>query len=204
METLFFESRPILPRQLAYIVIAVFGATLAFTAVMQFASDIEFTPWALPVLAVAFVVIMVLCMVLKHAVSVTEEEIVILQGLRRIRIPMAEVFDHRVGELALIRNYSAWDMKGVKHRAYMAVGDENGVALKLTGKRVVVVSVQDPDAMAAYLPKEEERCRYPSTGSGCRPSATPPRTGSSWRRSCAPWWIPNPCPRTSPRGSTGT
>jgi hypothetical protein len=91
---------------------------------------------------------------------------------------MAEIFDSRQGELALIRSYSAWDLKGVKHKAYMAVGDDLGVAMKLTGKRVVTVSVQDPEAMAKHLPREEQRCRSLSTGLGFRPSSTPPRTGS--------------------------
>ena len=41
MEALFFESRPILPRMLAYIVIGVFMATLVFILVMQFATDVS-------------------------------------------------------------------------------------------------------------------------------------------------------------------
>jgi len=164
MEALFYESRPLLPRNLAYILIGVFAATLAFAAVMQFATDIDFTPWALPVLALVLVVVMVLSITLKHAVSVTEEAVYIVQGYRRITIPMAEIFDSRQGELALIRSYSEWDLKGVKHKAYMAVGDDLGVAMKLTGKRVVTVSVQDPEAMIRHLPQEGQRCRWPSTG----------------------------------------
>jgi len=164
MEALFYEARPLLPRNLAYIAIGVFAATLAFAAVMQFATDIEFTPWALPVLAVVLVIVMVLSLTLRHAVSVTEEAVTIVQGYRRISIPMAEIFDSRFGELGLIRSYSDWDLKGVKHRAYMAVGDDLGVAMKLTGKRVVVVSVQDPEAMTKHLPREAQRCRSRSIG----------------------------------------
>jgi hypothetical protein len=145
-----------MPRQLSLIATGVMLATLAFMVFSKFVMDVEFTTWAIPVMAVVFAVVIALCFFLKHSVKVDPEGVKIVHAVSRMTIPMEEIIDNRTGELALIRSYDRWNLKGVKHKAYCAVGDDNGVAMKLTGKRVVVVSVIDPEAMAALLPKDTE------------------------------------------------
>ena len=55
----------------------------------------------------------------------------------------------------MIRSYDGWNLKGVKHKAYMAIGEDLGVAVKLTAKRVMVLSSAEPEALYDVLPKEE-------------------------------------------------
>ena len=66
-----------------------------------------------------------------------------------------EIIEVRIGELNVIKNYSNWTLKGVKYRTYSAVGEDMGVGLKITGKRVIYLSTKDPEALAAALPKGE-------------------------------------------------
>ncbi|MBQ8373347.1 MAG: hypothetical protein IJX35_03435, partial [Candidatus Methanomethylophilaceae archaeon] len=66
------------------------------------------------------------------------------------------VIDRRVGEIAAIKSYDNWNLKGVKHRSYVAIGEDNGVAVKLTGKRVLVLSSVDPQSIAELLPRDDK------------------------------------------------
>lgn len=205
-DVLFEENGPILPSNLAWIMTAVLVATLAFMCIMH--SDIGWT--GIAVVAVFFAIAIALAFLLKLSVKVTGDGVEMFYMIRRRTFPRDMVIDKRKGRLEDIRSYSQWNLKGVSHRSYLRTGDEDGVALKLKGKAVVVISSADPDAFFDAVPTEiigdDARCRLPcSTGSGSRPSATPPRGRSSsrrpWRRSSV---MPTSSPRTSPSESTAT
>lgn len=155
MDPLHHESGPILPRQLLYALSAILIATVAFMALSGPLMGVEYPSWMLPLTAAVFVLIILMAAVLRLTVDVYEDRLVIAYAVRRIEIPVNEVLDRREGELTAIRNYSNWNLKGVKHRAYVRIGDESGVAIKLTGKRVVVVSSADPVGLSSMLPRNE-------------------------------------------------
>ena len=56
--------------------------------------------------------------------------------------------------LNIIKNYASWNLKGVKYRTYSVIGEDMGIGLKVTGKRVFFLSTKDPEARAALRPKE--------------------------------------------------
>ena len=43
----------------------------------------------------------------------------------------------------------------MRYRTFSAVGEDLGIGLKVTGKRVYYMSTKDPEAIATLLPKEE-------------------------------------------------
>lgn len=155
MEPLYRESRPLLPRNLTYLVAVVLVATLAFMAYSQYVLETQMASWMLPVSAVVFVVVIVILFVLRLDLEVYDDRVEITYLFRRSVIEGREVIDVRKGELSDIKNYGNWNLKGVKHRTYSRVGDDEGVAMKLLGKRVVVVSTSEPDTVFGLIPREE-------------------------------------------------
>lgn len=156
MDPRFLESRPLLPRQLSYVLAGTLVATVAFMAVSKYMMGVAMPGWAIPVVGVLFAAIIVLSFVLKLTVSVGEDGLDVRYAFRHLHFPWDEIIDTRMGELALIRSYDRWNLKGVKHKAYMVIGEDLGVAIKLTAKRVLVLSSEDPEALYDVLPKEEE------------------------------------------------
>lgn len=152
MEPLYRESRPILPRNLTYLVAVVLVATLAFMAFSEYVLNTDMASWMIPVSAVVFVIVIVILYILRMDVDVYPDKVVIRHAFRTIEVGREEVIEVRHGELTEIRNYGNWNLKGVKHRAYTRVGDDDGVAMKLMGKRVVVFSASDADKAAAAVP----------------------------------------------------
>lgn len=154
MDPVFSESHPILPRPLLYALAAVLIATLAFMAVMELFMNTDMPSWSLPVTAVIFVAIIILAAVPRMSITVSEGKVTVSYVFRKVEIGMDEVIDSRCGELTSIRSYAKWNLKGVKHRSYLCIGQDMGVAMKLLGKRVVVVSTDSPEELCALLPKD--------------------------------------------------
>lgn len=152
MEPLYRESRPILPRNLTYLVAVVLIATLAFMVFSEYVLDTEMASWMIPVSAVIFIVVIVALLILRMDVEVYEDRVVVKHAFRNMEFGRQEILEVRHGELTAIRNYGNWNLKGVKHRAYTRIGDDEGVAMKLTGKRVVVFSTSEPERVAGMVP----------------------------------------------------
>lgn len=153
MEPLYRESRPILPRNLAYLAAAVLIATLAFMVFSQYVLDTQMPSWTIPASAIIFVIIIVVLLVLRLDLEVYEDRVEITYVFRRTVVRGEEVIDVRKGDLTEIRNYGNWNLKGVKHRSFSRVGDDEGVAMKLMGKRVVVVSTSEPEKVFGLIPR---------------------------------------------------
>lgn len=152
MEPLYRESRPILPRNLTYLVAVVLVATLAFMVFSEYVLNTDMPSWMVPVSAVIFVVVIVVLYILRMDVEIYPDKVVIRHAFRTIEIMREEVIEVRHGELTEIRNYGNWNLKGVKHRAYTRIGDDDGVAMKLMGKRVVVFSASEAERAAGLVP----------------------------------------------------
>ncbi len=153
MEPLYRETRPILPRNLAYLAAAILIATLAFMVFSQYVLDTQMPSWTIPASAAIFVVIIVLLLFLRLDLEVYGDRVEISYMFRRTVINGGEVIDVRQGDLTEIRNYGNWNLKGVKHRSFSRVGDDEGVAMKLMGKRVVVVSTSEPEKVSGLIPR---------------------------------------------------
>ena len=164
MDPLYRESRPILPRNLAYLAAAVLIATLAFMVFSQYVLETAMPSWTIPVSAVVFIVIIVVMLVLRMDFEVYPDRVEIVYAFRRMVIDRSEVIDVRSGDLTEIRSYGNWNLKGVKHKLYSRVGDDDGVAMKLMGKRVVVVSTADPETVFPLIPREDVPAEPASEG----------------------------------------
>ena len=156
MEPLYRESRPIMPRNLTYLVAAVLLATLAFMALSESLTGAGMPVWMIAASAVVFIIIIVALLVLRLDLVIYGDRVEITYAFRRITVRSEEIIDVRLGDLSDIRNYANWNLKGVKHRSYTRIGDECGIAMKVTGKRVVVVSTQDPESAARAVPGGRE------------------------------------------------
>jgi hypothetical protein len=110
---------------------------------------------ALIVCGVVFAICVILCFAMRFSITVYDDRIEIFYIVRRTTIPKSEIITTRTGEINLIKNYSDWNLKGVKYKTYSAIGEEMGIGLKVTGKRVFYLSSKDPEAIAALLPKED-------------------------------------------------
>lgn len=155
MEPLYRESRPLLPRNLTYLVAVVLVATLAFMAYSQYAMGTEMASWMLPLSVVIFAIVIIILLVLRLDFEVYDDRVEITYLFRKTTIQGREVMDVRKGDLTEIKSYGGWNLKGVKHRTYSRIGDDEGVAMKLLGKRVVVVSTSDSERVFPLIPREE-------------------------------------------------
>ena len=122
----------------------------------QYVLDTQMPSWTIPASAVIFAVIIVVLLVMRLDLEVYGDRVEITYVFRRTVIEGSEVIDVRRGDLTEIRNYGNWNLKGVKHRSYSRIGDDEGVAMKLMGKRVVVVSTSEPEIVFGLIPRAPE------------------------------------------------
>lgn len=156
METTFRESRPILPRKLFMILALVLVATVAFMAIMRYLMRTDMPDWSLPVTIALFAILLVACAVPKLTVECFPDRISITYFFRKTEIPFDQIIDKKCGDTNQIRNYGSWNIKGVKHKFYSVIGDDMGVAMKLMGKKVVVVSTERMDELFNLIPVSKE------------------------------------------------
>ncbi len=156
MDPRFEETRPIMPFQLTYILAGVLVATVVFMIFSKYVLDTVMPGWAIPAVAIVFILIIALSFVGRFSVQVTEDAVDVQYFFKKIHIPMDEIIDRRSGEISAIKSYDRWNLKGVKHKAYTAIGEDEGVALKLTGKRVLVLSSKDPQTLQDLLPRDDK------------------------------------------------
>ncbi len=168
MDSAFLESRPIMPRNLSILLAAVLIATLAFMLFYKYVYYPDLPDLAIAACAIAFILGIAASFLLYFKTEITEDSIVFTYMFRRTEVRKEEIIDTRTGELNIIKNYSNWTLKGVRYKTFSAIGEDLGVGLKITGKRVIFFSTKDPDTIASLLPKEEQeeepRCRQASIG----------------------------------------
>jgi len=154
MESAYKESRMVMPMNLAVLMAVMMVVTWASMAVTKLFMNAQIPDIALIVSGAAFALVIVFCFIMRFTIEVFDDRIEFVYFFRRTSIPKSEIIDTRVGEINIIKNYSAWTLKGVKYKTYTAIGEDMGIGLKVTGKRVFFLSSADPDAIAALLPKE--------------------------------------------------
>jgi len=151
-DPIYREDRPLMPRNLSLTVAAVLASTL----VCMLICGSSVPSWTIAASAAIFAAAVLICFAAKLDVSVYPDRVEILFVTKRIVIPREEILDKRAGELGDIRSYSNWNLKGVKHQNFSRVGDDDGVSLKLMGKRVVTVSSADCRSLLDAIPTEGE------------------------------------------------
>ena len=155
MDPVYQESRKILPRNLSILLTILLLATIASMLVTKYVFYPDVPIWSITVLSAICAVIIVLCFLMDYTITVYDDRVEIKYLLKKTVIPKEQIIDTKTGELNYIKTYTAWTLKGVKYKTYSAVGEEMGIGLKVTGKRVFYLSTKDPEAIAALLPKEE-------------------------------------------------
>lgn len=162
------EGGPLLPRQLTCVLAIVLVAALACMAWTAYFTDSGTPSWTVPVTAVVFAVVIAFAWAARLDVAVSDGGVEVTYLFKTVSYPRDEILDKRVGEVDEIKNYGNWNLKGVKHKLYSRVGDEDGVAIKLKGKRVAVISSADAEELFARVPLEErgDERRPPARSTG--------------------------------------
>ena len=151
MTKTFEEVQDIMPRNAFIIMSAVLIATDAFMLVCSFIESVGTPLWMSAAASVIFAGIILFCLFVKLRITV-EDDVIAVRFLKRYVIPFGEVIDHKTGDVDIIRNYSGWGIKKVTFKNIICVGYDNGVSLKLTGRRVFTFSLADPERFSSLLP----------------------------------------------------
>ncbi len=154
MDPVYQESRMVLPKNLAIILTLVLAATWAFMAVYKFVYYPDIPDAAIIAVGAAFIVCCLICFLLKFTITIDDEKITMKYAFMKSEVPKEQIIETRMGEFNIIKNYSDWTLKGVKYKSYSVIGEEMGVGLKVTGKRVFFMTTTNPEAIIGLLPKE--------------------------------------------------
>ncbi len=148
------EKSPVMPRLLTYILIAVLASTLGCMAFQTYVMDSNIPGWTIIVSAAIFAVIVLMAWIMELDVMVDGSKVEVRHMFKTYIYLKDEILDKKHGELSDIKNYSPWNLKGVKHKTFVRIGDDEGVAIKLKGKRVIVISSKDHETLFASIPTE--------------------------------------------------
>jgi hypothetical protein len=151
----FEETESILPRVAFIALVAILIATDAFIGICTQIDEIGTDVWMFAVSTALFTIIILVFFFVKLRVSV-DNSIITIRFIKKYEIPFTDIIDLKVGDIDIIRNYSGWGLKGVKFKNLICSGYERGISLKLLGKRVFTLSLNDPDALAALIPDNPE------------------------------------------------
>ncbi|MDR3282242.1 MAG: hypothetical protein LBS92_01340 [Candidatus Methanoplasma sp.] len=150
----FTEVHDVVPRTAFIALAATLTATDVFMLACTMVESIGTEMWMFVSSTVIFAAVVSACFFVKLKVSVDDQTILITL-VKKYPYELSDVIGYKIGDVDVIRNYSGWGMKGVKFKNFISAGHEGGISLKLRGKRVVTISLDDPEAFAALLPREE-------------------------------------------------
>ena len=153
MEPIYEETERLLPRTAFIILAAMLIASDVFILVCT-QLDIGTQMWMFYIATAVFAAIVLLFYILKLRITVDGEKIT-LRYLKSTDIPLTDIIDYKIGDVDIIRNYSGWGFKNVKFKNYLCYEYERGISLKIMGKKVITFSTEDPEAIAALIPKNE-------------------------------------------------
>jgi len=151
MTKVFEEIQSILPKNTFMIMVIVFVATIAFILVCHFIEPVNTPLWMIAGTSICFAAVILYCILFKLRISI-EDNTIHIGFIKRYTIPFDEIIDYKTGDLSVIRNYSGWGMKKVTFKNLICVGYDEGASLKLTGRRVITISLSDPEKFVACLP----------------------------------------------------
>jgi hypothetical protein len=150
----FEEVQDIIPKNAFVIMTAVLIATAAFMLICTYIESIGTPLWMFVSTSAIFAGLILFCFLVKLRIYI-EDSTIHIWFLKWYTIPFEEIIDHKVGDISIIRNYSGWGIKKVAFKNLICIGYERGVSLKLMGRKVVTVSLSDPDVFASLLPSPQ-------------------------------------------------
>jgi hypothetical protein len=153
--TAYEETEFLIPKIAFQMLVLILVATDVFLLVCAVTGIGDTPMWMFYASTAIFAAAILIFYMLRLHISVDDEKITI-KYLKKIEIPFSDIIDTKTGDIDIIRNYSGWGMKNVKFKNYICHGYENGISLKLMGKRVITLSTADPEAIAALIPENKE------------------------------------------------
>ena len=154
MTETFEEVQDIMPKDAFMIMAAVLIATDVFVLICSFIEAVGTPLWMFIATSVIFGGVIIFCWLIKLRIRV-ENDAIVIRFIKRYVIPLEEVIDHKTGDISIIRNFSGWGIKKVSFKNFIFLGHDRGVSMKLTGRRVVTVSLSDPEGFASLLPSPQ-------------------------------------------------
>ena len=148
-------SEPVVPRNLAYVILAILVSTDAFLLVCTSIEEIDTPLWMFFASSIIFAIAIVAALILRLKITI-ENDVLTVRIIKKIEIPFESVMDHRIGDIERIKNYSEWGFKDVKYHNFICLGIYRGVTLKLLGKKIVTISTRDPESLIGIVLKKEE------------------------------------------------
>ena len=145
-------SEPVVPRNLAYVILAILVSTDAFLLVCTFIEEIDTPIWMFSASSIIFAIAIVAVLILRLKITI-ENDVLTVRIIKKIEIPFESIMDHRIGDIERIKNYSEWGFKDVKYYNFICLGIYRGVTLKLLGKRIVTVSLINPEGLMNLIQK---------------------------------------------------
>ena len=131
-------------------------ATDVFILVCCFIESVMVPQWMFVLTSVIFGGVIVFFAALKLRVQI-KDGVITVRFLKRYVIPFGEVLDHKVDDIDIVRNFSGWGLKKVTFKNCICAGYEKGIALKVTGRKVIAISLSDPERFASLLPAPQSR-----------------------------------------------
>jgi hypothetical protein len=155
MTKTFEEIQDLMPRNTLTIMASVLAATDFFMLMCSLTESIKTPLWMFAMTSILFAAIIVFCFLAKTRVSV-EDGTIYIRFIRGYTVPFEDIIDYKIGDLDTMRNYSGWGIRKVVFKNLIGIGYERGISLKLTGRRVITISLSDPEKFAGLLPKPRE------------------------------------------------
>jgi hypothetical protein len=106
--------------------------------------------------SIIFTAVILFCLIVKQRISI-ENGCIHAMFLKKYNIPFEEIIDHKIGDISVIRNYSGWGIKKVSFKNLICIGYDEGISLKLTGRRVITISLSEPEIFASLLPPKTDQ-----------------------------------------------
>lgn len=154
MESTFEEVSPVLPRDAFFALIGILVATDIFILICT-QLNIGTTMWTFIISTLIFSFIILFVYVVKLKVRI-ENDIIYAKLIKSYEIPFTDVIDIKSGDIDIIRNYSGWGIKHVKFKNLICAGYDEGISLKLMGKRVFTISTSYPEDMISAIKINKE------------------------------------------------
>ncbi|MDR1691165.1 MAG: hypothetical protein LBR42_04930 [Candidatus Methanoplasma sp.] len=155
MTKTFDEVQDIMPKNAFLIMAAVLIATDVFILLCYFIESVNTPIWKFAATTVIFAAMILFCFFVKLKISI-EDDVIRLRFLKSYDIPFGDIIDYKTGDVDVIRNYSGWGIKKVTFKNLISIGYEQGISLKLTGRKVYTISIADPGHFASLLPMQKK------------------------------------------------
>lgn len=150
MTAVYTEEQNILPKNAMMALVLIVVATDVFLLICtQLGLGISLTMFG--VITVAFIAVVLPFALIKLRITVDDEAITV-NYIRKIVVKKEKVIGCKIGDIDILRNYSAGSVRNTKYKNYVCHGYDRGVSLKIEGKLVITFTSADPEAVAALFP----------------------------------------------------